>query len=150
MDTSSILLSIVLPVLTGILMPIIILYLRRHISIAEALNTQRFKNIENMLHAQNASIEQQIKKLEERLQSYDNALERVRDRWDQFLREYVKIDNSRGSKIDAMFRVLDTVNEKIRQTRDDIERLRSLEEHIQDIKLRVVTLETIITKAGQK
>lgn len=46
---------------------------------------------------------------EERVGSYFLAHERLRDRWDEFLREYLKIDSTRGQKVDALFRVNDQV-----------------------------------------
>lgn len=45
--------------------------------------------------------------IEERLDTYFKAHERLRDKWDDFLREYLKIDSTRGQKVDALFRVVD-------------------------------------------
>lgn len=41
--------------------------------------------------------------------------ERLRDKWDEFLREYLKIDSTRGQKIDALFRIVDQMQEALRE-----------------------------------
>ena len=41
--------------------------------------------------------------------------ERLRDKWDEFLREYLKIDSTRGQKIDALFRVVDEMQNALRE-----------------------------------
>jgi hypothetical protein len=43
------------------------------------------------------------------------AHDRLRDRWDEFLREYLKIDSTRGQKIDALFRVVDQMQDAVRE-----------------------------------
>lgn len=45
------------------------------------------------------------------------AHEGLRDKWDEFLREYLKIDSTRGQKIDALFRVVDQMQDAIRDIR---------------------------------
>lgn len=61
---------------------------------------------------------------EERLNDYYKAHSRLRDKWEEFIREYLVIDSTRGQKVDALFRVVDqmrvsvehipkTMNEKI-------------------------------------
>lgn len=51
--------------------------------------------------------------LEERLGEYFRAHERLRDKWDEFLREYLKIDSTRGQKVDALFRVVDQMQKAV-------------------------------------
>lgn len=51
--------------------------------------------------------------LEERLGEYFRAHERLRDKWDEFLREYLKIDSTRGQKVDALFRVVDQMQQAV-------------------------------------
>jgi len=53
------------------------------------------------------------------LNQKDNQLfvahDRLRDKWDEFLREYLKIDSTRGQKIDALFRVVDEMQNVLRE-----------------------------------
>jgi len=53
------------------------------------------------------------------LNQKDNQLfvahDRLRDKWDEFLREYLKIDSTRGQKIDALFRVVDEMQNALRE-----------------------------------
>jgi hypothetical protein len=51
--------------------------------------------------------------LDERVGKYFEAHERLRDRWDEFLREYLKIDSTRGQKVDALFRVNDQIQKVV-------------------------------------
>jgi phage gpG-like protein len=44
-------------------------------------------------------------------------LERLRDKWEEFLREYLKIDSTRGQKIDALFRIVDQMQDTVRELR---------------------------------
>jgi len=53
-------------------------------------------------------------KLEGRLSEYFKANEKMRDRWDTFLTDYLKIDSTRGQKIDALFRVIDQMQDIVR------------------------------------
>lgn len=48
-----------------------------------------------------------VVKLESRVGKYFDSHERLRDKWDDFLREYLKIDSTRGQKVDALFRLND-------------------------------------------
>lgn len=53
-------------------------------------------------------------KLEGRLETYYTSNEKMRDRWDVFLTDYLKIDSTRGQKIDALFRVIDQMQDVVR------------------------------------
>jgi uncharacterized membrane protein YgaE (UPF0421/DUF939 family) len=55
--------------------------------------------------------------LERRVGKYFDAHERLRDKWDEFLREYLKIDSTRGQKVDALFRIVDQMQEAVRDIR---------------------------------
>ena len=58
-----------------------------------------------------------LKKLEEQDKQYAVTLERLRDKWEEFLREYLKIDSTRGQKIDALFRIVDQMQDTVRELR---------------------------------
>lgn len=58
-----------------------------------------------------------VVQLEERFGSYFKAHERLRDKWDEFLREYLKIDNTRGAKVDALFRITDQMQDVLKELR---------------------------------
>lgn len=61
-----------------------------------------------------------VHNLEERLGKYFEAHERLRDKWDEFLREYLKIDSTRGQKVDALFRIVDQMQETLRDIRPSL------------------------------
>ncbi len=48
-----------------------------------------------------------LSQLETRLGGYFSAHDRLRDKWEEFLKDYLKIDISRGQKVDALFRLND-------------------------------------------
>lgn len=48
-----------------------------------------------------------VAQLDGRVTKYFEAHERIRDKWDAFLTEYLKIDSTRGQKVDALFRLND-------------------------------------------
>jgi hypothetical protein len=54
-----------------------------------------------------------VVQLGERVDRYFAAHERLRDKWDEFLREYLKIDSTRGQKVDALFRVVDQMQKSV-------------------------------------
>ena len=58
-----------------------------------------------------------VVQLEERFGSYFKAHDRLRDKWDEFLREYLKIDNTRGAKVDALFRITDQMQDVLKELR---------------------------------
>lgn len=45
------------------------------------------------------------------------GLEKHRDRWDQFLKEYHVLDSTRGQKVDALFRIVDQMRETMKDIR---------------------------------
>lgn len=58
-----------------------------------------------------------VLELSKRVDQYFSAHERLRDKWEEFLRDYLKIDSTRGQKIDALFRVVDQMQEILRDVR---------------------------------
>ena len=60
-------------------------------------------------------LHESVVQLDKRVSAYFKAHERLRDKWDDFLREYLKIDNTRGQKVDALFRVVDQMDEAVKQ-----------------------------------
>jgi hypothetical protein len=47
----------------------------------------------------------------------EEQIERQRDRWEAFLKEYHILDSTRGQKVDALFRTVDTMRETIKELR---------------------------------
>lgn len=58
-----------------------------------------------------------VLELGKRVDQYFLAHERLRDKWESFLRDYLKIDSTRGQKIDALFRVVDQMQEVLKDVR---------------------------------
>lgn len=77
-----------------------------------ALNLAERRFTDKFAHQQEA-----IKKLEDQDKQYAVMLERLRDKWEEFLREYLKIDSTRGQKIDALFRIVDQMQDTVRELR---------------------------------
>jgi hypothetical protein len=46
---------------------------------------------------------------------YFEAHDRLRDKWEEFLREYLKIDSTRGQKMDALFRIVDQMQTAVKE-----------------------------------
>ena len=44
-------------------------------------------------------------------------MEKLRDRWEQFVREDTAMESTRGRKVDALFSVVDHIREEMRQLR---------------------------------
>lgn len=59
------------------------------------------------LETKSSQLDANMLQLGERVGKYFEAHDRLRDKWEEFLREYLKIDSTRGQKIDALFRVVD-------------------------------------------
>jgi len=58
-----------------------------------------------------------VLELSKRVDQYFGAHERLRDKWNEFLTNYLKIDSTRGQKIDALFRVVDQMQEAVKDIR---------------------------------
>lgn len=63
----------------------------------------------------------QRKECEEReiraMMRVDEVMEKLRDRWEQFVREDSAMEATRGRKVDALFNVVDHIREEMRQLR---------------------------------
>jgi len=67
--------------------------------------------------AEIANLKEKVVQLEKQTEQQAQAFDRLRDKWDEFLCEYLKIDSTRGQKIDALFRGVDEMREVIRDIR---------------------------------
>lgn len=47
----------------------------------------------------------------------DDTMEKLRDRWEQFVREDTAMESTRGRKVDALFNVVDHIRDEMRQLR---------------------------------
>ena len=74
---------------------------------------QKFDSLNEKLTQEHAL----VLELSKRVDQYFSAHERLRDKWEEFLRDYLKIDSTRGQKIDALFRVVDQMQEILRDVR---------------------------------
>lgn len=72
-----------------------------------------YKAFQKRLEEKTAHNHELVVKLEGRVSDYFKAHERLRDKWDEFLREYLKIDSTRGQKVEALFRVVDQMQKAV-------------------------------------
>ncbi len=79
---------------------------------------KRFLNAKEEIYALKfAQLTADVLQLREKDGELFSAHNHLRDRWDEFLREYLKIDSTRGQKIDALFRVVDQMQDAVRDIR---------------------------------
>lgn len=111
--------SVFVPVIVGLLGAFAgaarLLYKGLHKRI-DALVTADAKNTEQLVARDEEKFQQVhelVVQLEKRVGRYFDAHERLRDKWDEFLREYLKIDSTRGQKVDALFRVNDQMQKVV-------------------------------------
>ena len=76
-----------------------------------------YKNLQNNTKQKFDLIDNLITQLNRRIDNYFKAHDSLRDRWEDFLKEYLKIDSTRGQKIDALFRIVDQMQEAVRDLR---------------------------------
>lgn len=81
--------------------------LGKRIDDAVANNEALAQALDEKLEEKFQRVHELVVQLEKRVGKYFEAHERLRDKWDEFLREYLKIDSTRGQKVDALFRVTD-------------------------------------------
>ncbi len=86
---------------------------KRLFKAAQENTNQKFANLDEKLTREHALVVD----LGSRVGQYFEGHERLRDKWEEFLRDYMKIDNTRGQKIDALFRVVDQMEEVLRDVR---------------------------------
>lgn len=72
-----------------------------------------YKAFQKRLDERTAHNHELVVQLDERVDKYFAAHERLRDKWDEFLREYLKIDSTRGQKVEALFRVVDQMQKAV-------------------------------------
>jgi len=60
-------------------------------------------------------LKESVLQLVERVGKYFEAHDRLRDKWEEFLREYLKIDSTRGQKMDALFRIVDQMQTAVKE-----------------------------------
>jgi len=78
---------------------------------------QKYQELGNII----AGVIMQRKECEERelrvVMRLDETMEKLRDRWEQFVREDTAMESTRGRKVDALFSVVDHIREEMRQLR---------------------------------
>ena len=82
------------------------------------------KNSDNQLQVVSEHVDDKLRigaenmvQLDSKLGDYARAHDRLRDKWDEFLREYLKIDSTRGAKVDALFRITDQMQDVLKELR---------------------------------
>lgn len=78
---------------------------------------REFQEFRTLANEKFKTMAEDVIQLERRIGKYFEAHERLRDKWDEFLREYLKIDSTRGQKVDALFRIVDQMQEALRDIR---------------------------------
>jgi uncharacterized coiled-coil DUF342 family protein len=78
---------------------------------------REFQEFRTLANEKFKTMAEDVIQLEGRIGKYFEAHERLRDKWDEFLREYLKIDSTRGQKVDALFRIVDQMQEALRDIR---------------------------------
>jgi len=76
--------------------------------------SHRIEGLEKDLVTKSGQLDANVLQLVERVGQYFVAHDRLRDKWEEFLREYLKIDSTRGQKIDALFRVVDQMQTAVK------------------------------------
>jgi len=76
---------------------------------------QKFDEMVKDAAAVNVQVQTALAQQVARIGQYFEAHDRLRDKWEEFLREYLKIDSTRGQKIDALFRVVDQMQDAVRE-----------------------------------
>jgi len=136
MDLWQLVSSIIPTVLAGII-SYILFQQRRSTRLVDENNKREHQYLENYCK----------EKLGEAAKRFENieAMQRhMHDKWESFLRDYLKIENTRGNKIDALFRVVDNLTETTRQLRSEMHAIKELEESVRDLQLKLVKIETIM------
>lgn len=75
---------------------------------------QELANIISGLIVQRKECEERELRMVMRL---DETMEKLRDRWEQFVREDTAMESTRGRKVDALFNVVDHIRDEMRQLR---------------------------------
>lgn len=80
----------------------------------------------------------------EKINEQTKTLEKIQDKWENFLKDNIKAETIRGNKIDAMFRIVDTLNETVKQIRSEMGDIKDITNELHSLEMRIVKLETII------
>lgn len=83
----------------------------------------------------------------EKITEQAKTIEKIQDKWENFLKDNIKAETTRGNKIDAMFRIVDTLNETVKQIRNEMGDIKDLTNELHSLEMRIVKLETIINGA---
>lgn len=70
------------------------------------------------------------------LKRLEDGIEKIRDRWEQFVRDDAAMEATRGRKVDALFNVVDYVKEEVRGLKPVI--FQRLDEGYRKIKTEVI------------
>lgn len=89
------------------------LLMRKLFKATQENTNQKFSNLIEKLSQEHELVLESNRRMDQ----YFSAHERLRDKWEAFLRDYLKIDSTRGQKIDALFRVVDQMQEVLRDVR---------------------------------
>lgn len=81
---------------------------------------QKFDQLEKDTQLALHQMEETTEAQAQRITQYFEAHDRLRDRWEEFLREYLKIDSTRGQKVDALFRVVDQMQAAVREIQPNV------------------------------
>ena len=76
-----------------------------------------YRNLQSSTTQKINLLDNTLSQFNRRMDSYFKAHDGLRDRWEDFLKEYLKIDSTRGQKIDALFRIVDQMQETVRDLR---------------------------------
>ncbi|RLC88625.1 MAG: hypothetical protein DRJ03_01765 [Chloroflexi bacterium] len=90
---------------------------KRDLEIVKNEARQELQEFRTLTSQKFETLGEDVIQLERRIGKYFEAHERMRDKWDEFLREYLKIDSTRGQKVDALFRIVDQMQEALREIR---------------------------------
>jgi len=83
------------------------------VSLISIISGLLYRAVHKRIAEKDAHLRDLVLQLDKRVDAYFTAHERIRDKWEEFMREYLKIDNTRGQKIEALFRVIDQMQKAV-------------------------------------
>ncbi len=95
---------------------IVVLYKVSNKRLAEARGNvvELRQSLEKAMEGVRDHIKEHVLSFNDLSKEYFLAFDRLRDKWEGFLTNYLKIDNTRGQKIEALFRVVDSMDEVVK------------------------------------
>lgn len=96
---------------------LLLFFVKRFLRKSEEVYDLRFAQLHEKIATLDSGLDRRVVELGKRVDDLFAAHDRLRDRWDEFLREYLKIDATRGQKIDALFRVVDDMQNALKEIR---------------------------------